>query len=40
MNVCEKCGELASQCIIWNEWKGVTEIHYYCKNHNPKSKNS
>ena len=40
MNVCEKCGVPASRSIIWNEGKGVTEIHYYCKNHIPKYKNS
>ena len=40
MNVCEKCSELASRCIIWNEGKGLTETHYYCKNHIPKYKNS
>ena len=38
--VCERCGEPASQSITWDEDKGVTRIHYYCKNHNPKSKNS
>jgi len=38
--VCEKCGEPASQCIIWDEDKGVTRIHYYCKKHDPKSENS
>ncbi len=37
MPVCEKCGEPASRSITWDEAKGVTEIRYYCKNHNPKS---
>ena len=40
MNVCEKCGEPASICITWDEYEGVTRIHYFCKNHNPKSENS
>jgi len=31
--VCERCGEPASQSITWDEDKGVTRIHYYCKKH-------
>ena len=38
--VCERCGEPASRSITWDEDKGVTRIHYYCKKHNPKSENS
>ena len=40
MPVCERCGKPASQSITWDEAEGVTRIHYFCKNHNPKSENS
>ena len=40
MNICEKCGKPASVSSIWHEGKGVTRIHRYCKNHDPKSENS
>ncbi len=40
MTACDVCGKPASISYTWDEDKGVTRIHHYCENHNPKSKNS